>query len=200
MEKLIKDKAAKKARKPTFTRADSHKKSRLGEGWRKPKGLQNKMRLHKRGYKTVVKPGYGTPSQLKHTANGKAIVAVHNEQELIAVDPKTQAALIANVGRKKKEQLITIAQEKKITIVNLAVTQYQEKTKATLKAKEDKKKAYDEKLAAQEKKAKAAEKKKAEEEQKAKEQEAAAEENAGEDKKEEEKKELDKVLTSKKGM
>lgn len=198
MDKILKTKQSKKARNPTFTRADSHKKGRLGDAWRKPKGWQNKMRLHKRGYKKVVSTGYGTPVELKNmNVKGLAIITVSTIAELEALDPKKEGALISKIGRKKKEELIAAAQKKNITIINLPVKSYQEKTQANLKAKAEKKKALDEKAAEKEKKAKAAEAeaKKKEEEEKAKEAE-----KTDEVKKTEEKKELDKVLTSKKGM
>lgn len=198
-DKLLKQKQDKKAKKPAFTRADSHKKQRLNDGWRKPKGWQNKMRLHKRGYKDVVSTGYGTPDALRNkTLKGLAIITISTLKELEAIDPKKEAALISKVGRKKKEELIAAAQKKGVALVNLSVKTYQEKTQAALKAKAEKRKELDEKAAEKEKKAKEAEAaaKKKEEEKKAKE----AEEKTDEEKKSEEKKELDKVLTSKKGM
>lgn len=196
-DKLLKEKAQAKARKPAFSRTDSHKKAKLGNAWRKPKGYQNKMRLTKKGYKVSVKPGYGTPTVLKGTARGTSltIVSVHNEAELAAIDPKTQAAEIAGVGRKKKEALITLALEKKISLVNLSVVRYQEKTKKILEDKAAHKKTIDEKTKQREEKEKAAEKevKKEEQAKKEKKEEPANEE----DKKDQEKKEKDKVLTSK---
>ena len=51
------------------------------------------------------------------------------------------AIYIYNTLSKKKEQLIEEAKKKSITIINLSVNKYQEKTKALLKAKEEKKKA-----------------------------------------------------------
>ena len=40
-----------KAKKPNFIRQDAHKKGEIKKKWRRPKGLQSKMRLHKRGYR-----------------------------------------------------------------------------------------------------------------------------------------------------
>ncbi|MBN1275164.1 hypothetical protein JXA12_02635 [Candidatus Woesearchaeota archaeon] len=198
MEKLLKAKQDKKAANPSFTRADSHKKRRLNEGWRRPKGLHNKMRLRKKGYKDVVKTGHGTPSALRgKDATGKAITAVSTLAELEALDPKTQAALLANTGRKKKEQLIEAAKKKGLAITNLPVAAYQERTKALLKEKEDKKRREAERQAAKDKKLKEAEKRAAKKAEEAAKDEAA---KSDEEKKQEAKKEQDKVLTSKKGM
>lgn len=209
-EKLLKAKKESKAKKPDFQRADAHKKKRLGSGWRRPRGWQNKMRLHKKGYRRVVKTGYGTPNEIKNAELGKglSIVPVSTEKELLALDPKKQAAELTNVGRKKKELLIVKAKDKGIVLVNLAVAAYQEKTKALLAQKQNKKKALVEKEAKKAEIAKQAEEaaKKAEEatkkaqEKAAKETSEADEAQAEEQEKAAEKKEKDKVLTSKKGF
>ena len=161
VEQLIKEKQAMKAKKPNFLRADGHKKSRVGSGWRKPKGLQNKMRLNKKGYRVNVRTGYKTPGALLHSKAGLSITTVHNLSELESLDPKKQSALIAKVSRRRKEELIEAAKNKGITIVNLPVSSYQEKTKALLQAQAAKKKAAAEKAAAQKAEKEKAEKKKA---------------------------------------
>ena len=61
MKKLIILRKAMKAKKPSFIRQDSHKKKRVGLAWRKPKGLQSKMRLSIKGYRKTANPGYGSP-------------------------------------------------------------------------------------------------------------------------------------------
>lgn len=196
MEKLIKEKQAMKAKKPNFVRADAHKKTRLGSGWRRPKGLQNKMRLGKKGYRVNVRTGYKTPAVLQDTKMGLEIVRVYNLAELEALDPKKQAAEIAKVGRKNKTELIEAAKKKNITLVNLPVDKYQEKSKALAEEREAKKKALAQKAAAKEKET---QKKEAEAAKKEAEEKKAAEEKTEEEVKAAEKAEKDKVLTSKKG-
>jgi len=211
-DKLIKAKRDAKARKPKFTRTDSHKKDRVESGtWRRPKGLQSKMRLHKKGYHRTVDTGYGTPAALRGTTrDGLIIKRVDNLKDLEQLDPKKDAALIGNLGRRKKEELINKAQEKGVTLANLAVKAYQEQTKKLQELKQKKKETLKQKAEAKRK----AEKAKKEEE--AKQEEAPAEQQAEEkpsddkasqqdqappedDKKQQEKEEKDKVLTSKKG-
>lgn len=210
-DKLIKAKRDAKARKPKFTRTDSHKKDRVESGtWRRPKGLQSKMRLHKKGYHRTVDTGYGTPKELRGTTrDGLAIKRVENKNDLEQLDPKADAALIGNVGRKKKEELIKAAQEKGLALANLAVKAYQEKTAKLEELKKRKKETLKRKAEAKRK----AEKAKKEEE--AKQEEAPAEKEAEEkpsedeasqqdqsapdEEKKKEKEEKDKVLTSKKG-
>lgn len=198
---LLKAKQEAKRKRPLFKRTDAHKKKRLNKGWHKPKGIQNKMRLAKKGYRVTVKPGYGTPAALRGAdRKGLKIVRVETLAQLEKLDPKTQAAELAAVGRKRKEELLAAASKKNITIVNLRVKAYQEKTKAIAQAKATEKKKAEEaakaKAARQAKAAKDAEKKAAEESKK----EEPQDEEAAKEQKEQERKEQEKVLTSKKGL
>lgn len=54
-----------------FIRQDAHKKAKLKNLWRKPKGLHNKMRLQKKGYRRLPKVGMGTPNTEKNLFNNK---------------------------------------------------------------------------------------------------------------------------------
>ncbi|MBD3209324.1 hypothetical protein GF367_02810 [Candidatus Woesearchaeota archaeon] len=193
MQALLDDKKAKKKRNPRFTRTDSHKKRRLNPGWRRPKGLQNKMRLRKKGYKKSVTSGYSTPARLKGaTERGLAIVTVNTLKELEALDPQREAALIARIGRKKKTALLAAAQRRGVTVANLPLKRYQEKTSSLLKEQEAKKAELQKKAAAKKKQERVEKEREAEKK--------LAGETTEQDKKQEEKKELDKVLTNKKGM
>ena len=53
-----------KKKKPKFIRQDAHKKGRLAKKWRKPKGLQSKMRLCKKGYRKRISKGYKSPKEV----------------------------------------------------------------------------------------------------------------------------------------
>ena len=215
-DNLIKAKKEAKARQPRFNRTDGHKKRRTKQGWRRPKGLQSKMRLHRKGYSRTVKTGYGTPAALRGTTrDGLTIKRVENKHDLDQLDPKTDAALLGNLGRKKKEDLIKAAQEKGLALANLSAKAYQEHTKKLTEAKKRKKATLKQKAEAKRKKA---EQEKQEQEaqkesqdeqggdtqqQGAEKQEASTDEkqdqSADEEKKQQEKQEKDKVLTSKKG-
>jgi large subunit ribosomal protein L32e len=234
MERLIKIKEVIKKKTPVFTRADAHKKKRVGTTWRKPKGIQNKMRLNKKGYRVNVRAGYKTPCAINDTYKGLIIARVETLKELRLINPKTHAALIGKVGRMKKEQLIQEAQQHNITLVNLSVTKYQEQTKRLQQERVTKKKALAEKAATKKKKEKEAENKKTLEQAAKEDDTPSSEEHAqnversghtelsvqntdtsqrseprktktaerselGVEEKDAEKKEKDKILTSKKG-
>lgn len=121
MKKLLELKAKIKKKMPKFTRSDSHKKDKLkGGSWRSPKGLQNKMRLQIRGYKRIVKTGYGTPKDIRGVeSDGKIRVVILTLKELKNVNPKTQKIVIGStVGTRKKLQIIDEAKKQGLVFAN----------------------------------------------------------------------------------
>lgn len=190
-----------KNRKPTFSKQDSHKKARLSKSWRRPKGIQSKMRLGIKGYARCPEIGWGSPKSVKGLSpEGLVEVKVESMKDIEGIDAKTQGAVIGGtVGKLKKIQLVKALSEKKITILNV-------KNPADfLKSVEEEAK---EKKASKAAKEKAKEAKQKDKEKKAKEKEAEdkkAESKDGEDladkvekaevKKKQEKAEKDKVIT-----
>jgi large subunit ribosomal protein L32e len=128
-----------------FIRKDLHKKKRLTPSWRKPRGLQNKMRLSHKGHTGKVRPGYGTKNTEKHMFNGKDIVQVSNIEHLKLYDPKTETLNIAKVSTKNKVEIINEAIKKGFSFANFNAERYlkavEEKQKQKLEAKKAKKKA-----------------------------------------------------------
>lgn len=112
-----------KKKNPTFLRTDWHKKIKLGSTvkknrkWRGAKGRQNKIRLNRKGYGARPKIGYGEDKSLKNKINGLIVVRIENISQLKVVE-KTQAILIASVGKKKRMQIIEAANKKGLIIVN----------------------------------------------------------------------------------
>jgi ribosomal protein L32E len=117
-----------KKKKPNFLRTDWHKKIKLGSTvkknrkWRGAKGRQNKIRLNRKGYGARPKIGYGEDNNLRNKVNGFDVARVENVNQVELVE-KTQAVLIANVGKKKRMQIIEAANKKGLTILN----KYQDK-------------------------------------------------------------------------
>lgn len=175
-----------------FTAQDSHKKKRIKKRWRRPRGLHSKMRLSLRGYRKTVKLGYGNPRKKRHMRKGLRNVLVFNKNDLENID-KDAGITIANVGRKKKKEIVEEAVKKKITIFNVKDPQeFLKEVEEMMKKKkqEKEKKEEEKKKVKKEKKEELAEKIKKEEEKK----EGKTEEEI----KEEEKKEKDKLLTKRK--
>jgi large subunit ribosomal protein L32e len=172
----------------TFKRQAWHRKSRLGTSWRRPRGWQSKLRLEKKGHGKRVKVGFRSEAATRGKKNGLDIVRIHNVSELELVDAKSQGVVIANIGMKKKLDVLRAMKEKKLTLLTGDVAE-------TIKALEEKfasrKKASQTRDAEKAAKQKELEKKAEKEEKDAKEEEPVDAEEAAKA----EKKEQEKVLT-----
>ncbi|MCK5629278.1 MAG: 50S ribosomal protein L32e [Nanoarchaeota archaeon] len=191
MKKLIILRKAMKAKKPDFRRQDSHKKKRVGVAWRKPKGLQSKMRLCRKGYRNSVSTGYGSPKQVAGLSKeGLVKVNVACVKDLENIDNKAQGIIInSSVGNKKRLDIFKVAKEKQIAVLNIKDT---EKYAAKIESGRNKKKEDQVKKDTEKKK-----KVKEAEEKKSEKLESKVENVSDEDKKLIEKKEKDKILISK---
>ena len=173
-----------------FIRKDAFKRKRVNQTWRKPRGLQNKKRLQKKGNARKVKPGFGTKDADRHTTKtGLKIITITTIAQLKEVNPKTHAIIIGKTGMNKKLKLLDAAEKAKLTVTNLNIKKYKELTEEKLKEKKESAKERDTKLA---EKAKSEEKKEKITEEKKK--EAAKSEETEEEKKKREKEEKDKLL------
>ena len=199
-EHLLKTRAKTKRKKPTFRRQDSHKKH-LASGWRKPRGWQSKVRLGRKGYVRKVSPGWGSPRGVRGlTSRGLEIRVIASIKEVASIDPaKTAVVLAATIGAKKRIPLLQELSRRKITILN---------AKDPQQAIERLTKAFAER--AKERDARKKDKKAAEKETAAKKQDdkakatpapaATAAPETPTDEKQEEKKELDRLLTKPKNQ
>jgi large subunit ribosomal protein L32e len=190
-EKLLKLRRTAKAKKPKFIRQDAHKKARLRKCWRKPKGLQSKMRYKRPGYRTRVEVGYGAPKIIEGlTREGLVPVKVGSLKELSRIEEGQGAVISSTVGQRKKVEILKKAKALSIKVLNIKdIESYLKSVEEKIKKKKEEK----------EKATKEKEKKKAEKEKKAEEKkkEDLAEKLSDEEKKAEEKKEREKILTKK---
>lgn len=110
-----------KSKKPKFVRHESWRYRRLKENWRKPRGLDNKMRRKIKGWPASVDTGYRGPKATRGLhPSGYREVLVHNFEELKDIDDKTQAVRIAHtVGKRERAKILAEARKKKISILNM---------------------------------------------------------------------------------
>ena len=107
----LKEKIKAKKRKK-FIRGESWRYGRLSRStWRKPRGIEQKMRIKWRGSKGGLPKsptvGFRTPKEIRGLhPSGYESVRVHNVNELDELKPKYHAIIIASqVGRRKRIDL-----------------------------------------------------------------------------------------------
>jgi large subunit ribosomal protein L32e len=128
-QKELKLRARAKNKKPAFVRAESWKYDRFSVSWRKPKGLDNKIRRKIKGWPAGVSVGYKGPKIARGLhPSGYREVIVFNVKDLSTVEPETQAARIAHtVGKRKRALIIAEAKKLNIKVLNFKVSPEAEK-------------------------------------------------------------------------
>lgn len=104
---------------PSFVRQNKRFKKRVhGTGWRKPRGIDNKQRIARKGTGALPKVGYGVPRKERHhhPAAGKEVL-VQNASDLARVQGEA-VRFSGTLGRKKYESLKKIAEERKLKVLN----------------------------------------------------------------------------------
>jgi large subunit ribosomal protein L32e len=121
-QKELKTRKRIKKNKPDFVRSESWRYVKLKESWRKPRGLDHKMRRKIKGWPPTVSVGYKGPKDARGLhPSGYREILVHNIEEISKVDPKSEAARIAHtVGKKKRVQIIAEAKKREVFILNFA--------------------------------------------------------------------------------
>ncbi|CAJ0938323.1 unnamed protein product, partial [Mesorhabditis belari] len=114
--KLVK----KRARR--FTRHESDRYLRIRPNWRRPHGIDNRMRRRFKGTREMPNIGYGNNKQIKHVLpSGYQKVLVHNpkELEMLLMQNQKYAAEIAHaVGAKKRKDIVERAKQLNIKLTN----------------------------------------------------------------------------------
>merc|ERR1712137_1518438 len=121
VQPLLRKKIVKK-KTNTFKRHQSDRYVKVTESWRKPKGIDNRLRRKFRGMTHMPKIGYGSNSQTKHVLqNGFKKFRVFNtsDLELLLMHNRTYAAQIAhNVSSAKRRAIVDRAAQLNIKVLN----------------------------------------------------------------------------------
>ncbi|RJS87067.1 50S ribosomal protein L32e [Candidatus Bathyarchaeota archaeon] len=108
------------SKRPRFRRQESWRYVRIKENWRRPRGIDSKMRLKKKGWPPSPSVGYRGPKAVRGLhPSGYEEVLVYNVGDLAAIDPETQAIRIAGtVGARKRAQILEEAERRGIKVLN----------------------------------------------------------------------------------
>ncbi len=110
-------------RRPAFKRQEWFRYSKLGEKWRKPKGIHSKMKRCLKRRPPMVDIGYRGPKSVRNLhPSGFEEVLIYNVDGLEGIDPKKQAVRIGGtVGTKKRMAIEDRADELGIRVLNRMV-------------------------------------------------------------------------------
>lgn len=119
-ERPLKKRQLSKHKKPKFKRQESWRYKRVKENWRKPCGIDSKMRKKVKGWPPSPEVGYRSPKKIRGLhPSGYVEVRVQTVEDLNGLDPKTQAIRIARtVGGKKRVEILALADERGIHVLN----------------------------------------------------------------------------------
>jgi large subunit ribosomal protein L32e len=140
-QKALKLRERVKSKAPEFARPESWRYTRLKENWRRPRGLDNKVRKRIKGWPPRPSIGYRGPKIARGLhPSGYRDVLVHYVEDLAKVNSDVQAIRIAHtVGKRKRAKIVAEARRRKLVILNLKEVQRAVKKEELVKEKEKEK-------------------------------------------------------------
>ncbi|CAG0885800.1 unnamed protein product [Darwinula stevensoni] len=111
-----------KKRTKKFTRHQSDRYDKLKRNWRKPRGIDNRVRRKFKGQYLMPKIGYGSNRHTRHMLrDGFRVFLIHNvkELEVLLMQNKKYCAEIAHgVSSRKRKAIVERANELSIKVTN----------------------------------------------------------------------------------
>jgi len=119
-----------------FKRQECWRYKRLKPNWRKPGGIDNRVRMKEKGVIKSPNVGYRGPRLVRGLrSDGREEVLVHNIKDLEGINPKKQVIRIARtVGILKRTMIINKAGEKDILVLNPGKALLKEKPLVDIKS------------------------------------------------------------------
>jgi len=198
VKRLVQVRKTIKSKKPVFRQQDFHKKRRLAAKWKRPTGLQSKMRHQFRGYSRRVKQGWRSPAEIRgFSMSGLEMVTIFTIKDLDNIKSHQGIIISSNLGLRKKIEIMDKALQLKIPVLNIKPDKFKKKVEEQKAKKvEDKKTREDKKKKTLEESLKKAEKNKKDKEKHDKEVASSSDEEIKEEKEEEkeEKKDEEKKI------
>ncbi|CAN6545034.1 hypothetical protein ACFX13_036182 [Malus domestica] len=118
---LLKKQIVKK-RKTHFKRPQSDRKHCVKESWRRPKGIDSRVRRKFKGCALMPNIGYGSDKKTRHYLPNKfKKFVVHNvkEVELLMMHNRTYCAEIAhNISTRKRKEIVERAAQLDVVVTN----------------------------------------------------------------------------------
>jgi large subunit ribosomal protein L32e len=118
--RLLKLRKEIKKRKPTFIQQCAHKIKSLSFRWRKPKGIQSKMRLSIKGKRNSPSLGYSSPSKVKGLSKeGLKVVRVLRSSEIDLLNKEENVIVVGKIGQRKKVAVLEKCKKLGFKVVNV---------------------------------------------------------------------------------
>lgn len=118
--RLMRIKKRRKQNRPLFLQYETWRYKKIKEKWKKPKGIDNKMRQNRKGWPKSVNIGWGAPKAVRHLhPSGKEEIMVNNSGDLTLIDPEYQVGRISGqTGSRKRVQILEEAKRLNVKLLN----------------------------------------------------------------------------------
>jgi large subunit ribosomal protein L32e len=116
---LLMIRRVQKSKKPKFRRQESWRYKRVHPNWRRPKGIDSKMRRKLGGRPKLVEIGYGSPHRIRgRSGSGHDEVLVFNVGDLSKVAHDQVVRIGHVVGQRKRLDIVEKAKALGLYVVN----------------------------------------------------------------------------------
>lgn len=123
-QRLLRIRAQKKKKRPSFVRVESWRRVKVRSPWRKARGIDNQTRRKsKKGVKSP-EPGYRSPKKVRGLhPSGLEDIIIMTQKDLEGLNPEIHGIRIsASLGTRKRLALIELVREKGFRVLNMGIS------------------------------------------------------------------------------